>query len=93
MLILADVFMLLSCRGCHCIQCFKLCGINEKKEGLSRHLFATQLHCLLFMYSNSHTFFTSKQIDLLKKNEEQQKLYDVVLELFMDLEELVDIGD
>ena len=30
MSILADVFMLLSYPGCHSIQCFKLCEINEK---------------------------------------------------------------
>ena len=30
MLILADVFMLLSCHECHGFQCFKLCDINEK---------------------------------------------------------------
>ena len=76
MLILADVFMLLSCPGCHGIQYFNFCGINEKKKGLARHLFATQLHCLLFI-QYSHTFVTMKQIDLSKKNEEQQKLYDV----------------
>ena len=30
MSILADVFMLLSCPGCHSIQCLKLSDINEK---------------------------------------------------------------
>ena len=53
-----------------------LCGINKKKKGLERHLFATQFHCLLFVQYN-HTFFTTKQNDLSKKKEEQQKLYDV----------------
>ena len=30
--ILVDVFMLLSCPGCHCIQCLKLCDIKEKSQ-------------------------------------------------------------
>ena len=42
MTILAGVFFLLCRAGCHGIQCFKLCDINEKKEGLVRHLLATQ---------------------------------------------------
>ena len=53
-----------------------LCGINKKKKDLERHLFATQFHCLLFV-QYSHTFFTTKQNDLSKKKEEQQKLYDM----------------
>ena len=32
MSILVDVFMLVSCPGCHGIRCFELCGINEKKR-------------------------------------------------------------
>ena len=72
MSILADVFMLSSCLGCHSIQCLKLCDINEKKKGLARHLQLSRTVCLY-----SHTFFTPKQIDLPKKNKGGQKLYDV----------------
>ena len=32
MSILVDVFLLLSCPGCHCIQCLKLCDIKEKSQ-------------------------------------------------------------
>ena len=46
MSILADVFMLLSCRGCHSIKCLKLCDINEKKKGLARHLELSCTVCL-----------------------------------------------
>ena len=46
MSILADVFMLLSCPGCHGIQCLKLFDINEKKKGLKRHL---QLSCTVYL--------------------------------------------
>ena len=38
MSILADVFMLLSCPGCHSIQHLKFFDMNEKKKGLERHL-------------------------------------------------------
>ena len=54
--------MLLSFFGCHGIQCLKLCNINEKKR-------FGKIFC--------SSFFTSKQIDLPKKNKGGQKLYDV----------------
>ena len=72
MSIVADVFMLPSCPGCHSIQCLKLCDINEKKKGLARYL---RLSCTVCLYN--HTFFTSKQIDLPKKKNRGQKLYQV----------------
>ena len=77
--ILADAFMLLSCPGCHGIQCFNFCDINEKRKErlLAKLLFATQFHRSLLIYSNNHTFFTSKQIDLSKKNKRWRKLYGV----------------
>ena len=65
--------MLLSCSGCHGIQCLKICHVNEKNNVLAIDL---QLSCTVCLYS--HTFFTTKQIDLLKKkNKGEQKLYDV----------------
>ena len=76
MSILADIFMLLSCPGCHGIQCFKLFDINLKKKGLARHIFATQLHWVCTSVQYSHIFFPSKQIHLSKKNKAGQKLYD-----------------
>ena len=91
--ILADVFMQLSCHGCHGIQCFKHCDINEKRH-LARHLFATQL--LLFIYISiayiqySHTFFNSKQIDILKEKKDNKILMMWIIELFMDLDKMVD---
>ena len=64
MSILTDEFLLLSCPGCHGIQCLKLCDNNEKKKkGLARHL---QLSCTICLYC--HIFFTSKEIDLPKEN-------------------------
>ena len=66
--------MLLSCPGCHGIQFLKLCYIHETKI-LARHLFGTQLHCL-FIYIIA-TYFSSRNIDLSKKNKGRQKLYDV----------------
>ena len=54
------------------IQCLKLFDIMKKNKGLARHL---QLSCTVCLYS--HTFFTSKQIDLPKKNKGEEKLYDV----------------
>ena len=58
--LLVDVFMLVSCLECHGIQCFELCGINEKKKSLARNLFATQLHYLLFIYSIATHFSPRK---------------------------------
>ena len=43
-----------------------------KKKGLARYL---QFSCAVCLYS--YAFFTSKQIDLPKKNKGGQKLYDV----------------
>ena len=65
--ILADVFMLLSCPGCHSIQYLAFFDINEKKKVLARHL---QLSCTVCLYN--HTFFTSKQIDLPKKTKKDK---------------------
>ena len=49
MLILADVFMLLSYPGYHSIQCFKLCEINEKRKVWQDiHL---QLSCAVCLYT------------------------------------------
>ena len=74
MSILADVFMLLRCPGCHSIQCFKLCQINEKRK-VWQDIYL-QLSCTVCLQYN-HIFFISKQIDLSKKNKGRQKLYDV----------------
>ena len=70
--ILADVFMILSSPGFYGIQCFNLCDISEKKKELVRHMQPSCTVCFC-----NHTFLTSKQIDLLKKNKGEQKLYDV----------------
>ena len=40
--VLADVFMLLSCHRCLGTQCLKLCDTNKKKKGMTRLL---QLSC------------------------------------------------
>ena len=64
MSILADLFMLLSCPGCSGIQCLKLCDINEKKEGLAKHL---QLSGTICLYS--HTFF---HLEIDQSTEEEQ---------------------
>ena len=91
--ILADVFMQLSCHGCHVIQCFKNCDINEKRH-LARHLLATQL--LLFIYISiayiqySDTFFNSKQTEILMEKKDNKILMMWIIELFMDLDKLVD---
>ena len=77
--VLVDVFMLLSCPGCHDIQYFKLCDINGKKKGFARLIYNL---VALFVYQHSYTFFTSKQIDLLKKNRGRQKLYDANIGAF-----------
>ena len=90
--ILPDVFMQLSCHGCHVIQCFKHCDINEKRH-LARHLFATQLLLLIYIsiayIQYSHTFFNSKQIDILKEKKDNKILMMWIIELFMDLDKLV----
>ena len=51
--------------------CYDLSGNNISLEG--RHLVLTLLGSIQY----SHTFFTSKQINLAKKNKERQKLYDM----------------
>ena len=55
------------------IQYFKLCDINEKRK-VWQDIYLQPV--ALFVYQYSYTFFTSKQIDLLKKNKGRQKLYD-----------------
>ena len=78
MSILADVFMLLSCPECHGIQYLKLCAINEKRKvWQDNYLQLSCTVCCLYSITTQHTFFTTKQINLSKKNEEQQKLYYV----------------
>ena len=70
MSILADVFALLSCPGCHDTQCLQLRDIDEKKMGLAR--------CLQFQCSSClhiHEFFTSKVVEQEKKR--GQKSYEV----------------
>ena len=59
--------MLLSCSRCHGIQRLKTCDINEKKNVLAIDL---QLSCTVCLYSQ--TFFTTKQIDLLKKKQQRR---------------------
>ena len=88
--ILADVFMLLSCPGCHGIQCFKLRDINEKKKGLARHLFPTQLHCL-FIYSIATLFSLWKRLIYRRKTKDGKNGMMWMLELFVDVDKLVDI--
>ena len=65
--ILADVIMLLSCSGCHSIQCLKLCDINAKKKGLARHL---QLRCTICLYS--HTFSPRSRLIYGRKTKENK---------------------
>ena len=47
--ILTDEFLLVSCPGCHGIQCLKLCDNNEKKKERFGKTFTTQLHYLLIL--------------------------------------------
>ena len=70
MSILADVFALLSCPGCHDTQCLQLRDIDEKKMGLARCL---QFQCSSCLYI--HKFFTSKVVEQEKKR--GQKSYEV----------------
>ena len=56
------------------IQYFKLCDITEKRK-IWEDIYLEPV--ALFVYQYSYTFFTSKQIDLSKKNKELQKLYDM----------------
>ena len=73
MSILADVFL------CYLVfldvmvfNVLNFVTLMKKKKGLAKHL---QFSCAVCLYS--YAFFTSKQIDLPKKNKGEQKLYDV----------------
>lgn len=72
MSILADVFALLSCPGCHAIATLELDDTDSKKKGLARHL---TLNCTACLYE--HHFYTSNQINLPEKNKGGQKLYEI----------------
>ena len=81
--ILADVFMLLSCPVCHDIQCFKLCDINEKRK-VGKTFICNSV--TLFDYiQNSHTSIYRRKT----KNDQNFTMW--MLELFMDVDKLVDI--
>ena len=76
MLILADVFMLLSYPRCHGIQYFKLCDINEKKR-FDKTFICNSVALFVYIQYSGHRFSTWKQINLSKKNKGRQELYDV----------------
>ena len=58
--LLVDLFMLVSCPGCHGIQCFELCGINEKKKEFGKKFICDSVALFVVYIQYSHTFFTSK---------------------------------
>ena len=64
----------------------KLVDINDEKKGLARHL---QLNCTACLCS--HTFFSSKRIWSIEEKQDDKNFTMWMLDLFMDVEKLVDI--
>ena len=64
--LLAEVFCILSCPGCHGTNCLQLFDFNEKKKGLARYLQLKYSTCLYM-----HKFYTSKQVDRLLQSKNQ----------------------
>ena len=92
MSILADIFMLLSCPGCHGIQCFKLFDINLKKKKVWQDIYLqlSYTECVL-LYSIA-TYFSPRNRFIYRRKTKQDKNYMIgMLELFMDVENLIDV--
>ena len=72
MLILSKVFSLLGCPECHDVDCLKLNDNDENKKGLARQLI---LKCSSCLYS--YDFYTSREVNLPKRNKGGRKLRDI----------------
>ena len=96
MSILADVFMLPSCPVCHGIQCFKLCDINKKRK-VWQDIYL-QLSCTVCcLYSIATHLSPWNRLIYRRKTKNVRAMWMMwmmwMLELFMDVDKLVDIGD
>ena len=79
MSILTDEFLLLSCPGCHGIQCLKLCDNNEKKRKVWQDIYNS---VALFAYIATY-FSPRKRLIYRRKTNDDKNVMMRILELFV----------